>query len=340
MALRINHNITALDAWRNLNNTDRAIASSMRKLSSGLKINRAADNPAGLAISRKMRSQISGLEKAIENSQTAISMVQTTEAALEEVQNMLITMRGLAIHAANQAVNDQTMLDADQKQIDKIIDTIDRIATNSQFGTMKLLNGFLSGTNQSVVSVSIINGQNTYNVIDPVTDQRGISKMAVFQVGPDTDQSVSMSISSITANFLGRPTMGGNVRMTNSQIADVSEVRLNLTNSQSVSLSGNAGVSAIDYVYDSIRVISLAIGDISSLRADLGAFQAFTLESNLVNLRVTQQSLVEANSILEDTDMASEMSKFTKMQILLQAGVSMLAQANQIPRSVLQLLQQ
>jgi len=339
MALRINHNIAALDAWRNLNQTDRSISDSMRKLSSGLKINRAADNPAGLAISRKMRSQISGLEKAIENSQTAISMIQTTEAALEEVQNMLITMRGLAIHAANQAVNDQTMLDADQRQIDKIIDTVDRIATNSQFGTMKLLNGFLSGSNQQVISVSIVNNQNIYNVIDPLTDNRGISKMAVFQVGPDTDQSVSMSISSITANFLGRAVVGTNVRVTNSRIANVSEVRLNLTNAQSVSLSGDSTANSIQYVYDSIKVVSLAIGDISNLRAELGAFQAFTLESNMVNLRVAQQSLVEANSILEDTDMASEMSKFTKLQILMQAGVSMLAQANQIPQSVLQLLQ-
>jgi len=339
MALRINHNIAALDAWRNLNQTDRSISDSMRKLSSGLKINRAADNPAGLAISRKMRSQISGLEKAIENSQTAISMIQTTEAALEEVQNMLITMRGLAIHAANQAVNDQTMIDADQKQIDKIIDTIDRIATNSQFGTMKLLNGFLSGNGQQVVSVSIVNNQNIYNVIDSATDNRGISKMAVFQVGPDTDQSVSMSISSTTANFLGRSVVGTNVRVANSRIANVSEVRLNLTNTQAVSLSGDPDANSIQYIYDSIKVVSLAIGDISNLRAELGAFQAFTLESNMVNLRVAQQSLVEANSILEDTDMASEMSKFTKLQILMQAGVSMLAQANQIPQSVLQLLQ-
>jgi len=339
MALRINHNIAALDAWRNLNQTDRAISDSMRKLSSGLKINRAADNPAGLAISRKMRSQISGLEKAIENSQTAISMIQTTEAALEEVQNMLITMRGLSIHAANQAVNDQTMLDADQRQIDKIIDTIDRIATNSQFGTMKLLNGFLSGNNQQVISVSIVSNQNIYNVIDPVTDNRGISKMAVFQVGPDTDQSVSMSISSITANMLGRSVVGTDVRVANSRIANVSEVRLNLTNAQSISLSGDSTSNSIQYIYDSIKVISLAIGDISNLRAELGAFQAFTLESNMVNLRVAQQSLVEANSILEDTDMASEMSKFTKLQILMQAGVSMLAQANQIPQAVLQLLQ-
>ncbi len=340
MALRINHNIAALDAWRNLNSTDRRVSNSMRKLSSGLKINRAADNPAGLAISRKMRSQISGLEKAIENSQTAISMIQTTEAALDEVQNMLITMRGLAIHSANQAVNDQTMLDADQLQIDKIIDTIDRIATNSQFGTMKLLNGFLSGSNQPVVSVSIVNNaQNVYSTIDPATDPRGISKMAVFQVGPDTEQSVSMSISSVTANMLGTLVKNGQTRLDSSLVANISEVRLNLTNVQSVSLSGSATATAIDYIYDSIRSISLSIGDISAIRAELGSFQAFTLESNLVNLRVAQQSLVEANSVLEDTDMAFEMSKFTKLQILMQAGVSMLAQANQIPQSVLQLLQ-
>ncbi len=141
MGMVINHNIAALDAWRQLGQTNQALNKSLEKLSSGFKINRAADNPAGLVISEQMRAQIAGLTQAIENTETATSMVQTAEAALSTIHGMLDKMRQLAIHAANEGANDPTMLAADQADIENAINSITRIANTTQFGTKKLLDG-------------------------------------------------------------------------------------------------------------------------------------------------------------------------------------------------------
>ncbi len=141
MALRINHNLTALNAHRNLVlNTDN-LASSMEKLSSGFRINKGSDDPAGLVISEQFRAQIAGLNRAIENSEGSINMIQTAEGALTEISNLLISMRELAIHAANEGFTDANQLAADQAEIDNAIKTIDRIAATTQFGTKKLLDG-------------------------------------------------------------------------------------------------------------------------------------------------------------------------------------------------------
>ncbi|MCH7878149.1 MAG: hypothetical protein IH914_02405, partial [candidate division Zixibacteria bacterium] len=141
MSLRINHNITALNAHRNLVNSTMMLASSMEKLSSGFRINRAADNPAGLVISEQFRAQIAGLNQAIENSEGSINMIQTAEGALTEINNLLASMRQLAIHAANEGFNDANQLAADQAELENSIKTIDRIAANTEFGTKKLLDG-------------------------------------------------------------------------------------------------------------------------------------------------------------------------------------------------------
>ena len=141
MALRINHNIAALNANRNLGLTTASLSNSMQKLSSGFRINGAADDPAGLVISEQFRAQIAGLDRAISNSEGSISMVQTAEGALTEINNLLISMRELAIHAANEGFNDEDQLAADQAEIENALKTIDRIAANTQFGTKKLLDG-------------------------------------------------------------------------------------------------------------------------------------------------------------------------------------------------------
>ncbi|MCH9032847.1 MAG: flagellin, partial [candidate division Zixibacteria bacterium] len=141
MSLRINHNITALDAHRNLVNSTVMLARSMEKLSSGFRINRAADDPAGLVISEQFRAQIAGLNRAISNSEGSINMIQTAEGALTEISNLLISMRELAIHAANEGFNDANQLAADQAEIENAIRTVDRIASNTEFGTKKLLDG-------------------------------------------------------------------------------------------------------------------------------------------------------------------------------------------------------
>ena len=141
MSLRINHNTQAINSHRQLLINDHAMGKSLEKLSSGMRINRAADGPAQLMISEQLRSQISGLNQAVDNSETAISMIQTSEASLVEVNNLLTSMRALAIHAANQGANDANMLEADQLEVSQSLDTIDRITNNAQFGTKKLLDG-------------------------------------------------------------------------------------------------------------------------------------------------------------------------------------------------------
>ncbi len=156
MSLRINHNIAALDAHRNLTLTTRNLSSSMEKLSSGFRINRASDDPAGLVISEQFRAQIAGLNQAISNSEGSINMIQTAEGALNELNNMLISMRELAIHAANEGFNDTAQLEADQAEIDNAISTIDRIAANTQFGTKKLIDG--SKANTATITTSNATG--------------------------------------------------------------------------------------------------------------------------------------------------------------------------------------
>ena len=148
MSLRINHNTNSLNAHRNLAKNTNKLRGSLEKLSSGLAINRAGDNPAMLVASEQMRSQISSLEQAIKNSETSVSMVQTSESALAEANNMLVEMRSLAIHAANEGANDAVMLEADQQDILAKIDAIDRVAKTTQFGSRKLLDGSngVSGT--------------------------------------------------------------------------------------------------------------------------------------------------------------------------------------------------
>ncbi|UCD63411.1 MAG: hypothetical protein JSW34_11780 [Candidatus Zixiibacteriota bacterium] len=141
MSLRINHNLAALNAHRNLVFTNNALQKSMQRLSSGYRINQGADDPAGLVISEQFRAQIAGLNRAIANSEGSISMIQTAEGAITEINNLLVSMRELAIHAANEGFNDADQLAADQAEIDNAITTIDRIAANTQFGTKKLLDG-------------------------------------------------------------------------------------------------------------------------------------------------------------------------------------------------------
>jgi len=152
MSLRINHNLAALNAHRNLLETTSALNRSMQKLSSGYRINQGSDDPAGLVISEQFRAQIAGLNRAIDNSEGSISMIQTAEGAITEINSLLVSMRELAIHAANEGFNDTDQLAADQAEINNAITTIDRIAANTQFGTKKLLDG--SNSNQATITSS------------------------------------------------------------------------------------------------------------------------------------------------------------------------------------------
>jgi flagellin len=179
MSLRINHNITAMNSHRQMLTNDTDLGKSLEKLSSGLKINRAADGPASLIISEQMRAQIAGLNQATDNSETAIGMVQTTEAALTEVSNLLVKMRQLSIHAANEGTNDHNMLEADQLELENALNTVDRITANSSFGVKKLLDG-----SQGANGVGIGNGV-TFVAASPETRSSPVEgyEVRVSQLG-------------------------------------------------------------------------------------------------------------------------------------------------------------
>jgi flagellin len=161
--MRINHNIASINGQRQLAKNEGMMSKSLERLSSGLKINRAADNAAGLVISEQMRAQISGLKQAIDNTETAVSMVQTTEGALDEVNSLLTKARELTLHAMNSGVNDVTQLSADQSELDNVIQTISRISEVTQFGTKKLLDGSLNGAKNLAADISHVKVGNLAN---------------------------------------------------------------------------------------------------------------------------------------------------------------------------------
>jgi flagellin len=172
MSLRINQNTSALNAHRNLQTNQQNLSKTLEKLSSGLKVNRAAEGPAALVISEQMRAQIAGLNQAIDNSETAISLVQTTEANMSEISSLLTSMRQLAIHAANEGANDEVMLQADQQELENALESIDRIAAQAQFGNMRLLDGSrgaagtTTGANLEFVDATLASGDSREHGFD------------------------------------------------------------------------------------------------------------------------------------------------------------------------------
>jgi len=582
MGLRINHNISSLNAQRNVSTTDRRLAGSLERLSSGLRINRAADDPAGLVISEQQRAQIAGLEQALENSERAISMVQTAEGALSEVNSMLLSIRTLAIDSANAGINDAQALAANQAEIANALSTIDRISRDTQFGTKTLLDGtydntvsITDGTNDmdlrfsssematgssNVVTISsftaatftvnqgslfgvtaaatpavygigpgtatlnvaqaseaaeisggVVNGGggNAYqlsvdatfdlvldgsttvtvtvtaadtatnvNLSDLVTDVQsaidtalaaeagevtvaqnsggtglmlytedhgsaatlsllnldavatnelrltgtaasGVNTIIELSGHANTITSIDQTGSStsalsdgrggtITVAFDGNGTqigstlvnitgasgaieMGGTaVSFTVGQKVNVSNaagdtvditvgnritaggsenlivvdnslvfqvganvdqtVKIGLPSVSTINLgqdvandSGFRSLAEIDVTtwqgaQDAIRIVDAAIAGISSVRGEFGAFQRNTLERNLTNLRIAAENLTAAESVIRDTDFSVEAAEFSKQQILLQAGTSVLRNANELGQSVLELI--
>ncbi len=272
----INHNLNAMNAHRNLMTNTVASGKGMEKLSSGLRINRAGDDAAGLAISEKMRGQIRGLDQASRNSQDGISLIQTAEGALNETHAILQRMRELAVQASNDTNNG-----ADRGQIGKEIDQlqkeIDRIADNTEFNTKKLLDG-------TATTLS-------------------------FQVGANMNQMITLGIKSMKAADLG---------------VDKAKVTIDKD-------------TATTTISKAISTINTAIDTVSTERANLGAYQN-RLEHTINNLNTSSENLSAAESRIRDVDMAKEMMEFSKNNILTQAAQAMLAQANQQPQAVLQLL--
>lgn len=579
MAFRVNHNIPALNALRHLNETDKEMSRSLERLSSGQKVNRAADGPAVLVISEQMRGQLASIDQAIKNSETSISMVQTAEATLSEVNNLLISLRQRAIHAANEGANDSNMLAADQAEVENALATIDRIARTSQFGTRTLFDGsnganglavgegleFISATPETrsspvegyVVNITspairaekrglrpiaisdflpaepnevppkfeitlseggknitfttdvpddgkvifdIVNSTQTEPDLYPperaerqiqdyiaqrlnrMAEQAGM-KLDVFldvaeegaldlgdeprvlvvrhkefgsaprfSVAGTVPEVLNMEAEMIEPAVPGRDvegTIDGHIGMgrgefmvapkntdpeglmvkfnsariikrrvpkfltgadgssiPNPEVREIgemvlpisgsrklgqqddgdfisfswevpaeveedeegfvhvsqnslafqvgpargSQVRISLLDMKTTELaknlpngSGFTSLNDIDVTtaqgaQDTILLVDNAMNEVSIVRADLGAFQKNTLESNTAGLRVANENLTAAESSLRDADMAEEITNFTRNQIMMSAGVAMLAQANQTPKIVLQLL--
>ncbi len=267
----VQHNLAAANTNRQLGIITGAQSKSTEKLSSGYRINRAGDDAAGLSISEKMRSQIRGLDKASSNAQDGISMIQVAEGALNETHSILQRMNELATQAANDT-NTSTDRTAIQAEVDQLTSEIDRIRSTTQFNTMNLLDGKLSGKK--------------------------------LQVGSLEGQSISISVSNMNASSLG-------------------------VNSLKVSSFSSAGKA--------MTSIQKAIDKVSTQRSKLGAIQN-RLEHTINNLNTTSENTSAAESRIRDTDMAKEMVEYSKNNILMQAGQSMLAQANQQNQGVLSLL--
>lgn len=277
MGLQINTNIAALNSYRNLSNTQGAMGTSLERLSSGLRINRAADDAAGLAISEKLRGQVNGLNQAARNAQDGISMVQTAEGALDEVHSMLQRMRTLAVQAAN--------------------------GTNSS----QNLSQIQSELTQLATEIGDIAGRTKFNGLDLFTTTSGANIQYTLQVGANKGDQMGFQMGALTSAAVGGK--------------DLSAL--------AVGTAGNASAA--------ISLIDSAIDGIADQRSSLGAVQN-RLDHTIKNLGVSAENLAASESRVRDADMAKEMTQFTRNQVLQQAGISMLAQANQAPQSVLKLL--
>ena len=486
--MKVNTNASAIFAHRNLLRNNATQTKTLERLSSGLKINRGADAPAQLQISENLRAQTVGLKQSIDNSEMAISLMQTGEAALDEVSRSLVNARQLAIHAANEAVNDDAMLQADQQELDQIIGTINRIAKNTQYGKNYLLdgsgsgNGVTTGANLSFVGAkttgassgphgydiditraatrSQISGtvalsqqiidageqitivesgrtvdfktvagtsvEQTLNQLSNALSEGGLNVELIrqpssvtannapqvmtfrhtkygsepmFQVSSNTGGLISIipnvveraqngvdivgeiageeavgkgqyltgaggfgsQAEGITVRYSGEQTpppgqragtitfsqnsltfqIGGNANQTaRVSMRNVRSDQLGNGVPNSSGFRSFAEVNLLDDrgAQDSIDIIDKAIQEVAANRGSLGAFQRNTLESNLNYLRAAHENVVNSESVIRDADMAQEMTKFTRNQIMIEASTAMLAQANQTPKSILKLL--
>ena len=300
MSLRINSNISAMNAYRNLSSTDKQMKSSLEKLSSGLRINRAADDAAGLSISQGLQSQIGGLQVAARNAQDGINVVQTADGALNESEAILQRMRDLAVQASNSGSQDATAQGAAQTEFSQLNSELDRIVSTTKFGSQAILNGNYQGNFQ----------------VDSGT-------------GAGSQITVDLGSTALVA-MATTPTGAGGTTITGLDSTGLGTTSLSLTGTTSANGHSNSAQDAVDQLDDAIKFVS-------TVRANLGAYQN-RFDHTINNINVAVENLSASKSAITDTDMAQEMTNFTKAQILQQAGTAMLAQANQAPQGVLKLL--
>lgn len=272
----IQHNISAINSYRNLSTNQNALSKNLEKLSSGYKINRAGDDAAGLAISETMRSQINGLNQAVNNANDAVGLIQTAEGAMTETHSMLQRMKTLATQAANGTYTETARKNI-KSEIDALNSEITRIATTTKF-----------------------NGESPLN---PTKQKLNLT----FFIGATADKTNAMTVAQMTMTAAALTIAGIKVDTTT-------------------------------HAFAAMKSIDAAIERVSTYRANLGAAQN-RLEHTVNNLKVTSENITSAESRIRDTDMADEITSYTKNNILLQAAQSMLSQSNAMPQGVLSMLQ-
>lgn len=356
----VQHNLTAMNSNRMLNITTNAQAKSTEKLSSGYKINRAADNAAGLSISEKMRKQIRGLTQASSNAQDGISTVQTAEGALGEVQDMLQRMNELAVQSAN-GTNSSVDRAAIQDEVNQLVSEIDRVSTTTKFNETYLLSGdstsvatieykdsdvgFMYTSDGQVVTVrDLMDSDNTYATFDANGNVTAVDVSALWQDSTGSDGTAvaastdylditdTAAMSDLSMNFhVGADSLASNkITVT---IEQMSAKKLGIEQADGTALdlsTEEAATASIDAITDALQAVS-------DQRAALGAVQN-RLEHTINNLDNVVENTTDAESSIRDTDMATEMVTYSNNNILAQAGQAMLAQANQANQGVLSLL--
>ncbi len=410
--MRINTNVAALNSYNQLNNTNNNMSKSLERLSSGSRINRAADDAAGLAISEKMGSQVRGLAQAQRNAQDGISMIQTAEGALKETHSILQRMRELAVQSSNDTNTSADRAEI-QKEVDQLSKELTRIGETTEFNTQKLLDGSLEDTKFQIganeeqnmsVSVNDMRGfalgtagevkyeetvtpsgttdyvDGTYtvdgtdlkdadgNVVATTADQLTFTSSAnaeaiVFtqevtdgnvvidggeatatagldnnglEAGDYTIKFVALASTIEDANGNVVATSTDDTAFANAAGDTVLTLDAAATADMDISVAG-VDVSSQTAADEAITTLDNAIASVSEERSKLGSVQN-RLDHTINNLSAAEENLTAANSRIKDVDMAKEMMQFTKSQILSQAGTAMLAQANQMPQGVLQLL--
>jgi len=474
MSLRVNTNVNAMNALRNVGATNTEYSKSLNKLSTGLRINSAADDPAGLIASESLRAQIGGIEQAVKNNQDAVNYAKTAEGALDEVNKLLRDARSLAVASANSGTLTASQIQANQTQLDSIVASITRISSSTNFGGKKLLDGsagvmgaVTDGTKFGAISLSgsfggsaitanaavtvqvtqaaaqaIYTGSKTFtatetaaagsftingttftsttsdtasSLVDKVNAAQGstgvratwtategiqftsikygsgaridlsdangvVLSSAGYQSAAGTDVLASVAVGS-TVGVLFTGGRMGNEAFTLTDTAGNRISMLEAGNSVSTMTAGQAIVGSAQFqigggagetatmslgnfaasqlgtgivsgknlsnvdltsatnATDALKVIDQAINDVARARGDIGSFQRNILESQIRSLGAAKENLSATESTIRDTDVAEEMTNFTKLQILQQAGMAMLSQANSAPQSVLSLLQ-
>ena len=370
MGMQINTNIGALNAYRNLSATQSNLDKSLEKLSSGLRINRAADDAAGLAISEGLRSQVGGLKVAARNAQDGISVVQTAEGALGEVHSVLQRLRDLAVQASNDSNNGAARTNI-ATEAGQLREELTRISASTNFNGTKLLDGsagtlnFQVGANgDSASRIAVdLSGANVSNVANALTNglytregtvagatttgnwtfTQGGTVVTVAMGAVNATRTTGDVVNTLNgdanfaANYSAKLNQAGNLEVT-SKVSNTAVTVAGTGYTAGTGAAGTIAFSSHSAAQAAINTIDIQISSISSARANLGAVQN-RFESAINTINVATENLTASESRIRDTDMASEMVEFTRAQILSQAGVAMLAQAKSAPQSVLQLLQ-